>query len=147
MSSFGPVDFVAVRFPGTSLAGEIPAALRALVEAGGTVRIIDLLFLVKDGSGEIRVEEISELDDATYARWDPIVDAISGFLTEEDARSIAELLDPESSAVLALIENTWAVGMVKTIADAKGEVMISERIPRPIVEELVAQHVDSAASA
>jgi hypothetical protein len=32
--------------------------------------------------------------------------------------------------------------MVKTIAEAQGEVVISERIPRPVVEELVAQHVD-----
>jgi hypothetical protein len=56
---------------------------------------------------------------------------------------IAELLDPGSSAVLALIENSWAVQMVKTIQEASGEVVISERIPRPVVEDLIAQHVDA----
>lgn len=139
--SFGPVDFIVVRFPGTELSGDIAVSLRSLIEAN-TIRIIDLLFLVKNAGGEVSIEEISDLDDVTYSRWDPIVDAISGFMTEEDALAIAELLDPGSSAVLALIENTWAVQMVKTIADAQGEVVISERIPRPIVEELVAQHVN-----
>jgi uncharacterized membrane protein len=139
--SFGPIDFIVVRFPGTSLSGEIASSLRSLIEAG-TIRIVDLLFAVKDAEGNVTVEEIGDLDDVTYARWDSIVDAISGFMTDEDAFAIAELLDPGSSAVIALIENTWAVQMVKTIAEAQGEVVISERIPRPVVEELVAQHVD-----
>lgn len=139
--SLGPVDFIVVRFPGTKLSGEITAGLRSLIEAG-TIRVIDLLFVVKDGNGVPLVEEIGELDEGDYQGWEPIVSEVSGFMTGDDALLIADALGPNTSAVLVLVENTWAVEMVKAIKNADGDVLVSERLPRAVVEELVAQHVE-----
>lgn len=139
----GPVDFIVVRFPGTALSAEVASGLAQLVESG-TVRVIDLLFVTKDAHGEVSYRELSDLDDASYAGWDAIVSDVAGYLTPDDASLLAESLPPGSSAVLTLIENAWAQEMVRTIAAAQGEVMISERLPRLIVDELIAQH-DAAA--
>jgi hypothetical protein len=135
----GPVDFIVVRFPGTELSADIAAGIRSLVEAG-TIRVIDLLFLVKDRGGETTVRELTDLDDLAYEGWDAIVGDVFGYLTDEDAMLLADSLANGTSAVLALIENTWAKEMVRTIADAHGDVLISERIPRPVVEQLVMNH-------
>ena len=135
--AIGPVDFIVVRFPGNSFSGEIAPALKALVDAD-TIRIIDHLFLAKDGNGDAAVVEITDLDDDAYTGWDAIAGDVSGYLTEDDAMLIADSLEPNSSAALVLIENTWALHMVRAIANAKGEVLISERIPRAVVEELIA---------
>jgi hypothetical protein len=68
------------------------------------------------------------------------VSDVFGYLTDEDALLLADSLANDSSAVLVLIENTWAREMVRTIADAHGDVLVSERIPRPVVEQLVMHH-------
>lgn len=139
--ALGPVDFIVVRFPGNQFSSDIAEGISSLTDAG-TIRIIDLLFLAKDASGTSKVVELTDLDDNAYKAWDPIVSDISGLMTDEDALMVADTLEPDSSAVLVLVENTWAVSMVKTIAKAKGDVLISERIPRAVVEELVALHQD-----
>ncbi len=135
--TFGPVDFIVVRFPGSQFTGEIVPAMQALIDAG-TIRIIDLLFITRDNDGNSAVVEITDLDEDAYLGWDPVVDDVSGMLTEEDALRIADTLEPGNSAALVLIENTWALQMVQAIADASGEVLLSERIPRAIIEELMA---------
>ncbi|HWV22915.1 MAG TPA: DUF6325 family protein [Thermomicrobiales bacterium] len=134
-----PVDFVVVRFPGTEFSSDIAAGLVDLTRAG-TIRIVDLLFLVKDERGESRIQELTDLDDAVYQGWDMIVGDVAGYLTDDDALLIADSLQNNSSAVLALVENTWAKEMVRAITDARGEILISERIPRPVVEQLVLDH-------
>jgi uncharacterized membrane protein len=134
-----PVDFIVVRFPGTDFSSAVATSLKALIDAN-TIRIIDLLFLVKNADGDVQVHEITDLDDAAYAGWDSIVADISGYLVNDDALLLADSLEPNSSAVLVLVENTWADEMVRTIVEARGDVLISERIPRAIVDELVALH-------
>lgn len=65
---------------------------------------------------------------------------VSGFLTVDDARLLADSIPAGSSAVLVLIENTWATKMMQAIADAQGEVLISDRIPRAVVDQLELEH-------
>lgn len=134
-----PVDFIAVRFPRTDFSPEVVEGIRSLTDSG-TIRIIDLLFLVKDQGGEITIRELTDLDEIGYEAWNGIVGDVFGYLTEEDATLLADSLSPDSSAVLVLVENTWAQEMVRTIAEAEGDVLISERIPRPVVQQLVMNH-------
>jgi hypothetical protein len=37
-----------------------------------------------------------------------------------------------------LFENTWAARFAQAIRNAKGEVLLNERIPRPVIEEVIA---------
>jgi uncharacterized membrane protein len=133
----GPIEMLVVKFPGNKFSGEIIPALGELVE-NGTVRIVDLLFAVKNKEGDVRVLEFSDLDPDILGQWDPLVSDVSELLNEDDAHHIAESLENNSSAGILLFENTWATQFVDAVAKARGEVVLNERIPRAVIEELTA---------
>ena len=64
LDELGPVDYAVVEFPAgaTNFTGEMTAELIALVESG-TIRVIDVLILTKDGDGNIEASELSEIDE------------------------------------------------------------------------------------
>ncbi len=78
----GPVDIILIRFPGNRFTGEIAPALAEVIEAG-IVRILDLVFVVKDAAGDITGVEFSDLDDETSA-YDDLDGEIGELLTEDD---------------------------------------------------------------
>ncbi|MGH2586002.1 MAG: DUF6325 family protein [Dehalococcoidia bacterium] len=134
--SLGPVDMVVVKFPGNHFRGEIVPALKDLVEHG-TIRIIDLLFIRKDQAGEVTVTEVTDLDDETYAVFHPLVSDIQGLFSDNDVQQFAAGLENNSSAGLLLFENTWAARLSDALAGADGELVLSERIPRAVIEEVL----------
>jgi hypothetical protein len=134
--SYGPIEVLVVKFPGNQFTGELAPALQELVDTG-TIRVIDLLFVTKDVDGVVDVVEIDGLGEATFASFDPLVAEVAGLLSEEDARHFSAALAPNSSAALLLFENTWAARFAEALRNAKGEVVLNERIPRAVIEELV----------
>jgi len=135
--ALGPIEMLVVKFPGNKFSGEIIPALGDLVE-NGTVRIVDLLFAVKNKEGDVKVLEFSDLDPDIIGQWDPLVSDVSELLNEDDAHQIAESLENNSSAGILLFENTWATRFVDAVSDARGEVVLNERIPRAVIQELTA---------
>jgi hypothetical protein len=101
------------------------------------VRIIDILFAIRQGEDDVRVLELQELEDDLLQRFDPVVADITGLLTPNDAKVLTADLEPESSVALLLLGHTWAREVADAIANANGQVLLSERIPRPTVELLV----------
>ena len=61
MAEIGPVEYMAVAFPGNKFKGDIVPALKALVDSG-TIRIIDFAFVTKDAGGNVVAMEVEELD-------------------------------------------------------------------------------------
>ncbi len=135
--SLGPIELLVVKFPGNQFTGEIAPALTELVE-GGLIRVIDILFLYKDEASEMTVLEINDLDDDDYRQFDPVVADLTGMLTPDDARSLSASFEPNSSAVIMLFENTWATKFRDTLVRANGQLVLNERIPRTVVDELLA---------
>src|SRR5215211_2940621 len=105
--TLGPVELLVVKFPGNQFKGEIAPALTALVESG-TIRVIDILFVNKDENGTVEMVEINDLDDDTYAVFDPVVSDVTSALTADDVAAFSAALGPNSSAALLLFEDTWA---------------------------------------
>lgn len=133
--SLGPVEMLAVKFPGNQFKGEIIPALTELVE-NNTIRIIDILFIKKDAEGNLTVLEINELDDDTYEAFDPVVAEIEGLLAANDALILAQSIENNSSAALMLFENVWATRFRDAVLNANGKVMLSERVPHHVVDLL-----------
>jgi uncharacterized membrane protein len=133
--SLGPIEFLALKFPGNEFRGEIIPALSDLVE-DETIRIIDLLFVQKMADGSVRVVELADLGEEDYLSFEAVVSDVSGLLSHDDARQIANALEPNSSASLMLFENVWATKFVEAVVDAKGEVLVSERIPKSMIDEM-----------
>jgi len=135
--SLGPIEMLVVRFPGNQFSGEIIPALAELVE-NDTVRIADLLFAVKNNEGNVRVLEFNDLAPDIFGQWDPLVSDVTPMLNEDDAHHIAASLENNSSAAIMLFENTWATRFVDAVSNARGEVVLNERIPRSVIQELTA---------
>ena len=140
--SVGPIELLVVKFPGNKFSGEIAPALAELIESG-TIRIFDLLFATKDQDGKVTVREIAELDDDEYATIDPLVSDTAGLLTVDDVERLTSKLESNSSAALILFENVWATRFTDAVANANGEVVLNERIPRAVIQELLAERVSA----
>jgi hypothetical protein len=134
---FGPIEMLVVKFPGNRFTGEIMPAMAELVE-NGTVQIVDLLFVHKDATGAVSLFEFNDLAPDIFGQWAPLATNVTPMLNEDDAHQIAAGLDNDSSAGLVLFENTWAKRFADAIAAAHGEVLLNERLPRVVVEEIVA---------
>ena len=76
----GPVDVYIIGFPGNKFSGKIAPAIMELVE-NGTIRVLDLLFVMKDADGVVTTLEAADIDEdgaalpgdrrhASRARWD-----------------------------------------------------------------------------
>jgi hypothetical protein len=141
----GPIELTVIKFPGNHFRGEIIPELGRLVE-DGTIRIIDIIFVHKNEEGEMRVLEINDLDAELYGMFDPVVSDLTGLLSPEDAEHIGAAIESNSSAALMLFENTWAARFVEAVVRADGELVISERIPRVVIEQLVAEQVAQQAA-
>lgn len=139
--SLGPVEELVVKFPGNQFKGEILPALQELVDSG-TVRIIDIAFVHKDADGNVSTVELNDLPPDEYAAFDPLVEAISGYFAPEDFAELSRQLENDSSAAFMLFENTWATRFRDAVLRAKGEIVVLERIPKAVIDELVAEQGD-----
>jgi hypothetical protein len=135
--SLGPVELLVIKFPGNQFTGDIVPALKELVDSG-TIRIIDLIFARKDKDGNVLVVELNELDDDAYAAYNGVVGDLSGTLTAEDVNQLAATLERNSSAGIMLFENTWATKFQNAVLKANGKLVLNERIPHAVVQQLIA---------
>ena len=134
--TYGPIDLIALEFPGNRFKGEILPELFELVDKG-IIRIIDLVLIIKD-QGEVIVRELRELDAAHVAMFDPLQADVSQMSTDSDIAMIAAQLADNSTAGILLIENLWAKRTMQAMVDANGRLVLFERIPHDVVEEALA---------
>ena len=135
--NLGPIEIVAINFPENKFEGKILAALNNLVERN-IIRIIDILFVTKDQNGKLSVLEITDLQDADYQAFDPLVADLTGLLSETDAHDLSEHMPNNSSNAIMLFENTWATRFVNAVRATGGKLILNQRIPREVVEEILA---------
>ena len=134
--SIGPVEYMIVAFPGNKFKGEIVPALQELVDSG-TIRIIDLAFVVKDADGTVGTAELADLDSDVFKAFDALSPETMGLLNQDDLAAAGEELDPNSSAALLVWEDVWATKLRDAIVNAKGELLDLERVPYEVVQAAV----------
>ena len=129
----GPVDVYIIGFPGNKFSGRIAPAIQELVD-NGTIRVLDLLFVMKDADGVVATLTIEDLDQdgAAFAELD-ITEP--GSLNEEDADEVSDDLPANSSALLVAFENVWARKVVSALQAADAVLIDSIRIPAEVVQE------------
>ena len=135
--TLGPIDFIALEFPGNRFKGEILPDLFELVDKG-IIRIIDLVIITRDQDGQVAVRELRELDPAHIEIFSPLNAEVNQMITESDIDMIAEKLADNSTAGILLIENLWAKKTQQAMMDANGRLVMFERIPHDVVEEALA---------
>jgi hypothetical protein len=133
--SIAPVEYLIIGFEGNNFTGEIVPALLELVE-NGTVKILDVVFITKDGDGNVTAFEFDELDELEPFR--ALTEDGSGLLNEEDIEIAAQSLDPNSSAAFLVWEDLWAARLAEAIRDSGGAIIRGERIPHSVVLDALA---------
>lgn len=128
LDELGPVDWIVVEFPGSKLTGEIAPILKDYVERG-LIRILDLLFLKKDGDGSFEAFEALDLDDSEIGELRAYETALAMLLSEQDVVDLAETIEPGSSAAVLVWENLWAAPFGAAVRHAGGHLAASGRIP------------------
>jgi uncharacterized membrane protein len=140
--TYGPIDLIALEFPGNRFRGEILPEIFDLVEKE-IIRVIDLIIIMKD-QGEVSVRELRELDRAHMEMLNPLKAEVSQMITRSDIDMIAEKLADNSTAGILLIENLWAKKTQQAMLDANGRLVMFERIPHDVVEEALADIAELA---
>ena len=138
--SIGPVEYIAIAFPGNKFSGEIIPAIRELQDSG-TIRVLDLVIITKDDDGNVSSIELSEASPETQATFAALGIENRNLLGQEDFEDIGSALDPNSTAALMIWENVWAERFARSLRNADGILVANGRIPAALVEEIMAESV------
>jgi hypothetical protein len=138
--SIGPVEYIAIAFPGNKFSGEIVPAIKELQDAG-TIRVLDLVIISKDGDGNVTGIELSEASPEQQAALAVLGIESRHILGQEDVEDIGAALDPNSTAGLMIWENVWAAKFAQSLRAADGILIANGRIPAALVEEVLAETV------
>ena len=109
--ALGPVDFLAIEFPGGRLTAAGFEKLLSLADQG-VVDILDMEFITKDADGKSRKVDVWEFaapDGVNLSAW---AGASSGLLDDSDVGEISTAMQPGSVAVVVIYENRWVLGLV-----------------------------------
>ena len=131
--SYGPIDFIALEFKTDQLTGEALPALLDLVQKQ-IVRVIDLVIIQKE-DGQFKVLEMEELSPDVVIAFDPLVAEISGIIQVEDIEVIAAAMEDNTTAVLLMIENLWAIKFGEAAVRSGGRLVTFDRIPFEVINE------------
>jgi hypothetical protein len=131
----GPIDFLALEFPGARLNGEGMAIIVDLVERG-IIRVLDMRAVLRAEDGTITAAAITDLDGDGVLDLAVFEGAESGLIDEDDINEAGELIQPGDAVALIVYENTWAGPFVSAMRRAGASVVASARIP---ADEVIAR--------
>lgn len=129
----GPCEYMVIEFPGRQFNGAMAPELAKITNAG-TIRVIDLVFVQKDADGKVTSAELNDLPEAQRALFDEVDGEIDNLFNAEDIALEAEMLAPNSAAVMVVFEHVWAVGLRDAVVNSGGRVIDNQRVPAAIVE-------------
>ena len=132
----GPIDYIVVGFVGNNFNGSILDELGKAVDSG-VIRLVDLLFIIKDADGTVSAAEIEDQheDIKKAAAQFGLADGLP-MLTEQDVEKLGADMENDTSAGVLVIEHVWAKGLKKALLDANGILLAEGRIHPDVVEEV-----------
>jgi uncharacterized membrane protein len=136
--TLGPVEIAVIGFPENKFTGEIAPAIADLVESG-VVSILDLVFVTKDDEGTVTALELSDVDADVASPYQDLDGQAGGLLGDDDFEQIGDALDPNSSALAIVWENTWARKLIAAIRNAGGELVAHDRVDSATVQAALSE--------
>jgi len=109
----GPIDFLAIEFPGGHVSAPGFEQLLSLADQG-VIDILDLEFVSKDlagNAGTVDVGELANPDGVDLTAWQG---SSSGLLDRTDVDEIAAAIQPGSVGAVIVYENRWVLSLVNT---------------------------------
>lgn len=134
--TLGPVSYTVIAFPGNRFTGNLSPAVETLV-SNGTVRVLDLLFVGKDESGDTVCLEFDQRDE--LVALGDLDSEVGRLIEEEELAQVAEQLPTGNSALVIVWEDLWAVPFVDAVREAGGVLIDQARIPADRIEAALAE--------
>ncbi|GEM32679.1 hypothetical protein NN3_36860 [Nocardia neocaledoniensis NBRC 108232] len=132
--AIGPVEFLVLAFPGTSIDSAVTDAIAEVV-GNGLVTLLDMVVLTMDEAGTITESEID--DNLTEVGLTGLTAADIDLVSDSDVEVVRASLEPGSTALILVFEQTWAVRLASAVRGAEGEVALQVPVPRDVVESAV----------
>ena len=138
----GPLEYLVVGFEGNRFTGQILPELRA-ARTKGIIRVVDLILLKKDESGNVTATELSDLSGNEAQQLAPLAGDLLSLLTPDDIEEAARDLPNNCSAALLLFEHTWAIGLKEAIRNASG-IPVAGGLVAPDVVQIMEEELAAA---
>jgi Family of unknown function (DUF6325) len=129
----GPIDYLAVEWPGGHVTGEGFRLLLDLVDRD-IVRVLDLEFIAKAADGSVKKVALGDVEhggDVDVTMWDG---ASSGLLDQSDVDEVAAVIEPGSLAGILVYENLWVAPLMAALDRSSARMVGNGRI---VVEDLL----------
>jgi hypothetical protein len=124
----GPIDVVVIAFPvGAPMTGDAVPLLIDLVNRG-TIRVLDVMFVIKNDDGSFSGFDARGLDDKGVGDFTVFEGASSGLLGHDDIEAASDTIEAGSAAVMLMYENRWAAPFVSAVRRNGGVGLANERI-------------------
>lgn len=133
----GPVDYVVVGFKGSNFDGSVLDELSKAVK-DNIIRVIDLVFVMKDKDGNLIEGEFEDQSDDLKATFgDLSMEGDTPLFTDSDMAKIGEQMKNDTAAGILVVEHVWAKGIKQALMDAGGFLIADGRIHSDNVEAAV----------
>jgi hypothetical protein len=140
--TLGPLEYTVIGFEGNNFDGSIADELSRVIDSG-VISVVDLVFVGKGEDGNLRIVELDNKEDPRFAGFAPMLQGLTGLLTEEDIEEIGGQLEPNTSALVIMFEHRWAVRLKEAIGNAGGFLVARETI-RPESLEMLNAEIEAA---
>jgi len=135
---YGALEYVLFQFDDDRFIDEILPKMVASKERG-CVRVVDLVFIMKDEAGQLTVVEVAELSDEDEAQFAPLISDTIGLLSMADIEIAARHLPNNATGAVLLLEHRWAVSLSQAIHKGGGSVLDSAYISPHVQAELIVE--------
>jgi hypothetical protein len=144
---FGPIDYVVIGFEGNNFDGSILRELSSAID-DGVIRVIDLLFVMKDEDGTVTEGEYEDQSEDVQEMLRTLhYDKETGMplVTDRDIAKISKLLDNNTAAGVLIVEHLWAKGLKKALLEAGVTLLTDGRIHTDAINTAVKELETTAA--
>jgi hypothetical protein len=138
--TLGPLEFIVLGFEGNNFDGSIAAEIQKVVDKK-IIRLVDVVIVNKDASGEPAIIELDNKDDPRFASFAPLLADSMGLFTPEDLVVIAEEMPANTTGLILLFEHRWAEDIKDAMIDAGGFLVTRQTISPEALAE-VSREVD-----
>ena len=132
--TFGPGELIVIAFPHEQVPDAVLSAVSDVL-ADGVVTLLDLALVRRTADGGLEIIDVEALTGAEAEVTFTEVSA-QGLIGDEDLAAIAESVEPGSSALVVLLEHTWARAVTAAIRDAGAVLVGAERFSADVMNEV-----------
>ena len=133
--TIGPLELLVVRYDGDRGDDAIGRELGAL-EHAHSVRVVDLALVTRAADTPAETRRVREMTEEELRPFEGATGDLMGLLGDDELDRVAAALPPATTAVVALVEHTWATGLRDAVRRSGGVLVMDEMLTPKVVEAL-----------